>query len=345
MKNVLVYSLALVIATAPILIIPACSKSSSDSTSDLVGNWAISDYFDGPARSEAVAFTINDTVFVGTGFTNTNTRRFKDFWKYSLDKRYWTQIADFKGGERSSAIGFAVNGKGYVGTGYDLDANYKKDMWQYSPDSNGWAPRRDFGGTARAEAVAFVVGGTAYVATGFDDAYLKDVWQYNANSDTWIQKAGISGSKRKQAQVFVINDKAYLISGENNGSALNDMQVYDQNADSWTTLRKLTNVTDETFDDDYTSIARFNGATFVIDGKGYLVTGESGSLNNRTWEYDPANDTWDEKTNFSGTARTGAIGFTLKNRGFVVSGRSGTAPFDNMYELQPGAADDDDDNL
>jgi N-acetylneuraminic acid mutarotase len=345
MKNVLVYSLALVIASAPILIIPACSKS-SDSTSDLVGNWAISDYFDGPARSEAVSFTINDTVFVGTGFTNTNTVRFKDFWKYSIDKRYWTQIADFKGGERSAAIGFAVNGKGYVGTGYDLDAFYKKDMWQYSPDSNGWAPRNDFGGSARADAVAFVVGGKAYVATGYDDSYLKDVWEYNAGADSWTQKAGILGAKRRMAQVFVINNKAYLVSGESNSSALNDIQVYDPAiGDTWTNLRKITNSSDETYDDEYTTIARYNGATFVIDGKGYLVTGEAGSLNSRTWEYDPASDTWDEKTAFSGTARTGAIGFTLKNRGYVVSGRSGTAPFDNMYELQPGAEDDDDDNL
>jgi N-acetylneuraminic acid mutarotase len=340
MKNVLVYSLALVIATAPILIIPACSKS-SDSTDDLVGNWAISDYFDGPARSEAVSFTINDTVFVGTGLSD--TKRFNDFWKYSLDKRYWTRIADFKGGVRSSAIGFAINGKGYVGTGYD-GVNYLGDMWQYSPDSNGWAARNNFGGTPRIDAVSFVINGAAYVATGYDDNFLKDVWQYNAGADTWTQKAGIAGSKRREASVFTVGGKVYMVSGNNNGSALNDLQVYDPGADSWATLRKLTNVSDESYDDKYTSIIRYNAATFVIDNKAYLTTGENGSMNSKTWEYDYTNDTWTEKTAFSGTARTGALGITLKNRGFVLSGRSGTAPFDNMYELQPGTADDDDDN-
>jgi hypothetical protein len=65
MKNALIYFLALALAIAPTLIIPACKKSSI--SDDLTGNWAISDYFDGPARSEAVTFTINDTVFVGTG--------------------------------------------------------------------------------------------------------------------------------------------------------------------------------------------------------------------------------------------------------------------------------------
>lgn len=341
MKNVLVYSLALVIATAPILIIPACSKS-SDSSSDLVGNWAISDFFDGFARSEAVSFTINDTVFVGTGLTA--SKRLEDFWKYSLDKRYWTKIADFKGGQRSQGIAFAVNNKGYVGTGIDANLNLTRDMWQYSPDSNGWAKRNDFGGTARRDAVAFIANGAAYVATGYDDNYLKDVWQYNAASDSWTQKAGISGSKRAEAAVFTVNNKVHLVSGNNNNSALNDLQVYDAAADTWTTLRKLTNTSDESYDDKYTSIIRYNAATFVIDNKAYLTTGENGSMNSHTWEYDYTTDTWTEKTAFSGTARTGAIGFTLKNRGFVLSGRSGTAPFDNMYELQPSIEDNDDDN-
>jgi N-acetylneuraminic acid mutarotase len=339
MKNVLVYSLALVIATAPILIIPACSKS-SDSSSDLVGNWAISDYFDGPARSEAVAFTINDTVFVGTGLSD--TKRFNDFWKYSLDKRYWTRVKDFPS-VRSSGIAFAINGKGYVGTGYD-GVNYLRDMYQYSTDSNGWAARNNFGGTARIDAVSFVINGAAYVATGYDDNYLKDVWQYNATADSWTQKAGIAGSKRREASVFTVNNKVYMVSGNNNGSALNDLQVYDPAGDTWTALRKLTNISDDSYDDKYTSIIRFNAAAFVIDNKAYLSTGENGSMNSHTWEYDYTTDTWTEKTAFSGTARTGALGITLKNRGFIMSGRSGTAPFDNMYELQPTLEDNDDDN-
>jgi N-acetylneuraminic acid mutarotase len=341
MKNVLVYSLALVIAIAPLFISSDCNNNNGNDSSDLVGNWAISDYFDGPARSEAVSFTINDTVFVGTGLSD--TKRFNDFWKYSLDKRYWTRIADFKGGVRSSAIAFAINGKGFVGTGYD-GTNYMNDMWQYSPDSNGWAKKNDFGGTARIDAVSFVINNSAYVATGYDDNYLKDVWQYNAGSDTWTQKAGISGSKRREASVFTVGGKVYLVSGNNNGSALNDLQVYDPAADSWTALRKLTNTSDESFDDKYNSIIRYNAATFVIDNKAYLATGENGSMNTHTWEYDPSNDTWTEKTGFSGTARTGALGITLKNRGFILSGRSGTAPFDNMYELLPGTEDNDDDN-
>jgi N-acetylneuraminic acid mutarotase len=341
MKNVLVYSLALVIATAPLLIIPACSKS-SDSSSDLVGNWAISDYFDGNARSEAVAFTINDTVFVGTGLTA--TKRLEDFYKYSLDKRYWTKIADFKGGPRSQAVGFSINGKGYVGTGLDVNQEYTKDMYEYNPASNSWTAKNPFDGTARRDAVAFIANGNAYIATGYDDNYLKDVWQYDAANDKWNQKAGIAGAKRAEAATFTIAGKVYLFSGNNNSSAINDLQVYDPVGDSWTTLRKLTNLSDESYDDKYTTIVRYNAAAFAMGGKGYVTTGENGSMNSRTWEYNPGDDTWTEKTVFSGTARTGAIGVTLKDRGFILLGRSGTNPFDNMYEFQPSVEDNDDDN-
>ena len=340
MKNVVVYSLALVIATAPMLIIPACTKKSSSST-DLIGNWALSDYFDGPARSEAVIFQINDSVFVGTGVGVSNTKLYNDFWKYSLDKRYWQQVADFKGVARNSGIAFAINGSGYVGLGYD-GANYLKDMWKYN--GNTWTQKNDFGGTARIDAVAFVLNNKGYVATGYDDNYLKDNWQYDPNADSWTQKAGISGAKRKEACVFVLNNQAYVVSGNNNGAALNDLEVYDPNADLWTMKRKLTNVTDSSFDDNYTSIIRYNAVAFTMNNIAYIATGENGSMNTHCWMYDYTQDQWTEKTGFEGTARTGALAFTLQNRGFVLTGRSGTQPFDNMYEFQPDIAVNTNDN-
>jgi len=331
MKTAVVYLMALAIATAPMLIIPACRKNPPGS-GNLIGNWAISNYFDGPARSEAVTFTINDTVYVGTG--SGSTKRLNDFWKYSLDKSYWIQIADFKGGIRNSGIGFAVNGKGYAGLGYDGDT-YLKDVWEYSPDSNGWARKKDFGGTARIEAVAFALNNYGYVATGYDDNYLKDNWQYDPAADSWTQKAGVLGAKRKSASVFILNNQAYVVSGYSNGAALNDLEVYDAGTDKWTTKRKLTNVTDSSFDDQYTSIARWNAVAFTMNNKAWLTTGENGSMNSHTWEYDYTTDQWTEKTGFEGTARTGALAFTLKNRGFVLTGRSVTDVFDNVFEFQP----------
>src|SRR5207248_10675653 len=108
--------------------------------------------------------------------------------------------------------------------------------------------------------------------------------------------------------------------------------------------RKLTNATDSGFDDQYTSIARWNAVAFTANNKAWLATGENGSMNTHTWEYDYTNDQWTEKTGFEGTARSGALAFTLKNRGFVLTGRSVTDVFDNMYEFQPDVPVNSNDN-
>lgn len=340
MKNAVVYSLALVIATAPFLIIPGCTKSTS-STNDLVGNWVKVSPFGGYARSEAVVFTIGDNVYVGLGASATD--RYANFYVYNLANDYWTALPDFPGTPRTGAIAFAVQGKGYVGTGIDQQT-YFDDMWEFDPAKNAWYPVKKYPGGARRDAVAFVIGDKAYVGTGFNGNYLGDFYEWSPADSAWSQKASLKGDKRSEAMAFVLNNQGYVCSGNNNSAALNDLVVFDPGSNSWTAKRKLTNVSDESYDDDYNSIARWNGVAFVMNDKAYITTGEGSGLNSHTWEYDYTNDQWTEKTGFSGTARTGAVAFTLNNRAFVLLGRSGTSPFDNVYEFQPTAEDDDTDN-
>jgi Uncharacterized protein conserved in bacteria len=342
MKNAVVYSLALVIASAPFLIIPGCTKSTS-STDDLVGNWVKVSPFGGYARSEAVVFTIGDKAYVGLGTSQTTL--FSNFYAYDIDNDYWTSIPDFPGTPRNGAVAFTLKNKGYVGTGYD-EQNYLNDMWQYDPANNAWYPVKPFMGSGRWGAVAFTIGDKAYVGTGYDGNYLGDFYEFDANDSTWSQRASLKGDKRRWATAFVLNGQGYVCSGENNGSSLNDLVAFDNSTTSgtWTTKRKLTNVSDESYDDDYDGIARFGAVSFVMNDKAYITTGESGGLNTRTWEYDYTNDQWTEKTSFSGTARSNAVAFSINNRAFVLLGRSGSSPFDNMYEFQPNAEDNDDDN-
>jgi N-acetylneuraminic acid mutarotase len=340
MKNAVVYSLALVIATAPFIIIPGCKKSTS-STDDLVGNWVKVSPFGGYARSEAVSFTIGDNAYVGLGASAND--RYANFYVYNLANDYWTALPDFPGTPRTAAIAFAAKGKGYVGTGYD-DQNYLDDMWEFDPAKNKWYPVAKFPGGGRRDAVAFVINDIAYVGTGYNGNFLGDFYEFNPTDSAWRQRASLKGDKRSEAMAFVLNNHGYVCSGNNNSSALNDLVVFDPNSNSWETKRKLTNISDETYDDDYKSIIRWNGVAFVLDNKAYITTGEAGSLNSHTWEYDYTNDQWTEKTGFSGNGRTGAVAFTLSNRAFVMLGRSGTAPFDNTYEFQPTVEDNDDDN-
>ncbi|MBO9659163.1 MAG: hypothetical protein J7527_10100, partial [Chitinophagaceae bacterium] len=75
--------------------------------------------------------------------------------------------------------------------------------------------------------------------------------------------------------------------------------------DEWTEKTKIYNYSDDTYDDDWGTIARSNAVTFVIGNYVYLATGENNSSNNATtWQYDPLTDRWTEKTGFEGTSRT-----------------------------------------
>ena len=101
---------------------------------------------------------------------------------------------------------------------------------------------------------------------------------------------------------------------------------------------------DDDYDDDYTSIARSYGATFVINGLGYLTCGENGGSGMTTcWEYNPAKDLWTERSPFEAGTRSEAIGFSLNNRGFVLTGKSGTYQYDDMWEFFPRDEADEND--
>ncbi|MGN6294393.1 MAG: Kelch repeat-containing protein [Chitinophagaceae bacterium] len=331
MKKAYAYLIGTAMISTSLIISQGCTKSTDDDD-DLIGNWKRSDDFEGNARSEAVSFTIGDYAYVcsGTAFTE----RFKDLWEYSTAKHNWTQRADLPGVGRNSAVAFSIGNKGYVGTGYDGSVRLK-DFYEYDQASDSWQPKADFGGTARYDAVAFAVDGKGYIACGNDGNFLKDLWQYNPDLNSWEKKASVGGSKRSAAMAFVVNGQAYICSGNNNGEIQQDLWVYNAANDEWTEKNKIYNYyTDDgvTFDDDYGTIPRQNGVTFVLGNYVYLTTGDN---NSTTWQYDPAADRWTEKTSFEGSARTGAVAFNISNRGFVVTGRNVSLTMDNMYEFLP----------
>jgi N-acetylneuraminic acid mutarotase len=321
--------------------VSSCSKSPTTST-DIIGNWKRSSEFEGVGRTESVSFIIGDKVYVGGGYDGSN--RLNDFWEFNQVTGTWIRKADFPGTARNSAVAFTVNGKGYVGTGYD-GINKLTDFWEYNPTTNTWARIADFAGTARYGAVAFSIGDNGYVTTGYDGNYLKDLWEYNATTNTWTQKASLTGSKRTDAVAFVYNSKAFVVSGINNGSYLNDFWVYDPATDTWAEKRKISSISDETYDDEYgDNITRSNAAIFLMNGKAYLTNGYRAGVIGSTYEYDITNDTWIQKTALEGPAREGAITFSINNRGYITTGNNSSSKFDDLWEFFPDAVVDATDN-
>jgi N-acetylneuraminic acid mutarotase len=319
------YSLLLMASLA------ACSKSSNTTT--LLGNWIKRSEFEGVARTAAASFVINDKAYVGTGYDGLN--RLQDFWMYDVDQNQWTQKAAFKGPARSNAVGMAVSGMGYVGTGYD-GINKMNDFYQYDPNANAWTPKAPFAGSGRYGAVAFGLKDRGYISTGYDGNWLKDNWEYNPATDSWTQAQSITSGKRTDASVFVINNKAYVCMGTANSSAVTDFYVFDGDTKQWGPLNAIANVSDQSFDDLY-NFAGSGAAAFAMRGKGYIVAGIKGTYSAATWEYTPETDRWVQKTDFEGAPRTGATGFTVKDRGFVTLGMGSSTPFDDLREFDPTA--------
>ncbi|GAB3660595.1 kelch repeat-containing protein [Echinicola sediminis] len=318
----------------PLLAIISISSCVSDEEETSEGNWVRRSYFDGDNRSNAASFSIGDRAYIMGGYTG--DEYLSDFWAYNPEGDYWERKADFPGNSRSNAVAFEINGMGYVGTGYD-GTDKLKDFWQYDPQTDSWKEVASFGGTARYDAVGFSLVGKGYIGTGYDGSEQKDFWQYDPQTDSWQQIISMGGAKRQGAAAFVIDDVAYVCTGINNGSYEFDLWALNGNTLEWTQKEDLD------YDDDYT-IYRTNACAFSIDGHGYISVGSQGSITGSTWEYHPSSDTWQEKTDFEGTFRTGASAFSVNNeRAFVLLGKSSSLRFDDIWELQPFVDYDEED--
>jgi N-acetylneuraminic acid mutarotase len=300
-----------------------------------------------------VAFTIGNLSYIASGYDGIT--RYNDLWSFdpagNANTGSWAELASMPktnatggGTIRSSGVGFSIDSLGYVGTGYD-GYNPMKDFWQYSPATNTWTQKADFTGGARYDAVAFGIGSFGYVTTGYDGLTdHNDNWQYDPANDVWTEKVSMPGQKRSQAVAFVYQGKGWVVTGVDNGQATGDFWVFDPSISgggAWTEKNKIYNASTLTFDDSYTNIERWNATAFVILGtkatldKAYISTGENNALFSFTWEYDLSTDVWKQKTPFEGVARTGAVGLTVQNRGFIGLGRSNSQPLYDLREFHP----------
>lgn len=341
------YLMLIIVATG--LMLAGCSDSTEESD-DLLGDWERQSDFEGVSRSGAVQFTVNNRVFVGTGFDGSD--RLKDFWEYDAGRNTWFRRADFPGTARNGAVAFAAGQKGYVGLGFD-GTNRLKDFWEYDVATDRWTPIADFANgdinepIFRYGAIATGVGNVGFVGAGYGATTatgggndLKDWWQYDPAQQRWIKMTSIGGSKRSNAFVFVINEQIYVGGGINNGSYQTDFWRYDPQRDAWTELNPLDDEDDEDFD---YALQRELASTFVVNGYGYLVGGNTSALLTSVWEYDVTADEWTEKTEFEGTAREAAVGFSVNGNGYITTGRNGTSlRFDDLWRFDPFVENDGD---
>ncbi|MBK6484808.1 MAG: T9SS type A sorting domain-containing protein [Chitinophagaceae bacterium] len=246
------------------------------------------------------------------------------------DGNFWTQKVNFEGIDRVDAVGFSIGLKGYLGMGYN--AGYYKDFWEYDPVIHIWTQKADFGGAARSGAVGFSIGSKGYLGNGAyfvgeASFYYKDFWEYDPELNTWTQKSDFEGIARYSAVGFSISNKGYIGTGNVVGNYYKDFWEYDPAVNIWTQKA------------DFGGTTRYEAVGFSIGSKGYLGTGvKFGNITTYYkdfWEYDPAVNTWTQKADFGGTARRGAVGFSIGSKGYLGTGYNNSIKYKDFWEYDP----------
>ena len=291
--------------------------------------WAPKSNFAGIARMGAVAFSIGNMGYVGTGGDFSGGNYFNDFWEYDPVTDSWTQKANFQGNTRYRAVGFGVGSKGYIGTGYN--GTGFNDWWEYDPASNSWTQKANMGTMTRFGGTGFVIGNNIYCGTGYDGGgYAKDYWKFNTLNNTWTQVADYGGQPIIYGTGFSIGAHGYTGTGvvlTPVQTAVNDFWQYDTTSNTWTQKAS------------YAGGIRSEAVGFSIGNYGYIATGTSnwgtGAMDD-CWIYDPVNDNWSAMAAFPGGDREEASVFVIGCKAYVGTGfindNSGTLQND-FWEL------------
>lgn len=196
--------------------------------------------FTGGKRYGAIAFSIGNKGYVGTG---NNGGWLNDLWEYNPATDSWTEKANLAGQKREGAVVFVMNDKAYVCTGIN-NGRALDDFCVYDPAQNTWAPLRDIADTddnqsydddyniVRSGAVAFVMDSKAYVCTASATSIGSSVWEYDPSLDLWDEKTSFEGAARRDAVGFAINNVGYVTTGRSGTSGyFDDVWRFEPNAE------------------------------------------------------------------------------------------------------------------
>ncbi len=147
---------------------------------------------------------------------------------------------------------------------------------------------------------------------------------------TWEKKTSIP-IKRDRGIGFAIDEYGYIGTGLDTGNiALQDFWRYDTLNNVWTQMA------------DFAGGPRRDAIGFALDHKGYIGTGCSDALGfdeeRDFWEYNPLTNTWIQKNDYANGTNAGifkAVSVASKTHGYVIGGRRGNSPIDEVWEYEP----------
>jgi N-acetylneuraminic acid mutarotase len=272
--------------------------------------WTRKKDFPGSGRHKAVAFSIDDKGYFGTGISEDRFNVLNDFWEYDPETDQWSRINDFPGMARAEAVAFSAEGKGFVGLGsenvyvdnVENDKYHFKDFYSFDGTTKSWSRVSDFQGHARYSAACFVINNEAYVGTGYLGrnaqgiaTVANDFWKYNPSTDEWSEEISFP-SPTKKAVGFSVGNKGYFYDYD---------QLYRWEPDQWVKLKAPELDSEENI-------------AFSI--KDWACFGLGKTSGNALWVYDPLTKaSVNLQINYS-YGRQGASVMVIDNKAYIIGG-------------------------
>jgi len=177
-----------------------------------------------------------------------------------------------------------------------------------------------FPGGVRYGAASFSIGSKVYIGLGYNDGDwpIRDFWEWDRETNIWTRKADFPGSSTGIAVSFSIGKKGYIGFGNdfNTNGFTNEFWEYNPGENKWTQKVSFPS-------------SRGMAVGFSIGTKGYIGTGfkdtySASGYSIQTyqdfWEWDQETNLWTRKADFGGIARSGSVGFSIGNKGYIGTG-------------------------
>jgi len=316
----------------------------------------------------AVAFSAGGKGFVTTGFETNNSTISDKIWEYNPTNNTWTQkLGIGSTNARYFGAAFAIGLKGYVGTGYTT--TFLNSFWEYeTPGTYTWsngANTQAMTATVSGNYSVLITNASGCTATAVQALSLSPnptisvtgaslscsgisntITANGATSYTWSSNAG--GGNSNTVILSPTISTTYTLSGSTGSCSVDFPIVLNVNPTPISTIAVsgptlgCGNVTLSTSGagDSWTQRVGMNAGrrrsfVFTIGDKAYVGTGSGTSFYmNDFWEYDPNTNAWTQKANFGGTARYGAVGLSIGNKGYAGLGYDG-ATRNDFWEYDP----------
>jgi N-acetylneuraminic acid mutarotase len=231
----------------------------------------------------------------------------------SESSSFSSQISNLQPNTKYYVRAYGTNSEG---TGYGNSISFQTLV-------NPWLKISGAPWDKRMEAFSFAIGDFIFIGAGASQyGEYQDFWAFNTKTNLWVRKSDFAGGPRLGMVAFSINGKGYAGLGSDINNQFKDFYLYDPETDIWK------------------AIAEFPGeggaqkGVVVINQKAYVLS-YFGWQYFETWEYNPVNNTWTQKSNCNTQQTSRLATFVINGKGYSCTGWNGGQSFNELWEYNP----------